>query len=210
MRKSKFYLAIAVFAFCLVSCASTKVSTEKVFESDKALVSQSLSIFDYKIGKQLKKETLSEKSAQVSVEYSDSSVPANVYKLSLEKGGVYDFTLKSIPAGIMGFNDEKRTVMIPEVLLYDENFNLVPNEDLKGRAVLPSTFEPFLFKVTTNWNIAETGVYYLVVKADMSSEQGLTLEVFYYKDKVRFKMASILKKFRRVPYGKYKLLIEKK
>ncbi|MEE0353951.1 MAG: hypothetical protein UDP17_11470 [Treponema sp.] len=60
--------------------------------------------------------------------------------------------------------------------------------------------------VTTNWNIAEAGTYYLVVKADMSSEQGLSLEVFYHN---RVATTTALHKFRRVPYGKYKLLIEK-
>ncbi len=204
MRKLKNCLGLAVLSICIISCASTKVSTEKVFADEKELIVAG-NASDYKIGKQLKNENLSENSSQVSVEYSDTPVPANVYKLSLENGS-YNLTLKSIPTGLMSANEEKKSAMIPEVLLYDENFNLVPNENLKGSAVQPSTFEPFLFMVTTNWNIAESGTYYLVVKADMSSEQGLTLEVFYNN---RVATNTALHNFRRVPYGKYKLLIEK-
>ena len=204
MRKLKNCLGLAVLSICIISCASTKVSTKKVFTDEKELIASG-NASDYKIGKQLSKETLSENSSQVSVEYSETPVPANVYKLSLENGS-YDFTLKSIPTGLMSANEEKKSAMIPEILLYDENFNLIPNENLKGSAVPPSTFEPFLFMVTTNWNIAEAGTYYLVVKADMSSEQGLSLEVFYHN---RVATHTALHKFRRVPYGKYKLLIEK-
>ena len=183
---------------------NTKISTEKVFSDEKELIASGNAL-DYKIGKQLKNENLSETSSQISVEYSETPVPANVYKLSLENGS-YDFTLKSIPTGLMSANEEKKSAMIPEILLYDENFNLVENENLKGNAVPPSTFEPFLFMVTTQWNIAETGTYYLVAKADMSSEQGLTLEVSYNN---RVATHTALHKFRRVLYGKYKLLIEK-
>lgn len=204
MRKLKNCLGLAVLSICIISCASTKVSTKKVFADEKKLIASG-NASDYKIGKQLSKENLSENSNQVSVEYSDTPVPANVYKLSLENSS-YDFILKSIPTGLMSTNEEKKSAMIPEILLYDENFNLVPNENLKGSAVPPSTFEPFLFMVTTNWNIAEAGTYYLVVKADMSSEQGLSLEVFYHN---RVATTTALHKFRRVPYGKYKLLIEK-
>lgn len=204
MRKLKSCLWLAVLSICIISCASTKISTEKVFSDDKELIASGNAL-DYKIGKQLKNENLSENSSKVSVEYSETPVPANVYKLSLENGS-YDFTLKSIPTGLMSANEEKKSAMIPEILLYDENFNLVENENLKGNAVPPSTFEPFLFMVTTQWNIAETGTYYLVVKADMSSEQGLTLEVSYNN---RVATHTALHKFRRVPYGKYKLLIEK-
>lgn len=204
MRKLKSCLGLAVLSICIISCASTKVSTEKVFSDDKELI-ESGNASDYKIGKQLKNKNFSENSSQVSVEYSETPVPANVYKLSLENGA-YDFTLKSIPTGLMSANEEKKSAMIPEILLYDENFNPVENENLKGNAVPPSTFEPFLFMVTTQWNIVETGTYYLVVKADMSSEQGLTLEVFYNN---RIATHTALHNFRRVPYGKYKLLIEK-
>lgn len=204
MRKLKSCLGLAVLSICIISCTSTKVSTEKVFSDEKELIASGNAL-DYKIGKQLKNESLSETSSQVSVEYSETPVPANVYKLSLENGA-YNFTLKSIPTGLMSTNEEKKSAMIPEILLYDENFNLVENENLKGNAVPPSTFEPFLFMVTTQWNIAETGTYYLIVKADMSSEQGLTLEVFYNN---RVATHTALHKFRRVPYGKYKLLIEK-
>ncbi|WP_296010895.1 hypothetical protein [uncultured Treponema sp.] len=202
MRKLKSCLGLAILSICIISCASTKVSTEKVFSDEKELIASGNAL-DYKIEKQLKNENLSENSSQVSVEYSETPVPANVYKLSL-KNGSYNFTLKSIPTGLMSANEEKKSAMIPEVLLYDENFNLVENENLKGNAVPPSTFEPFLLMVTTQWNIAETGTYYLVVKADMSSEQGLTLEVFYNN---RVATHTALHNFRRVPYGKYKLLI---
>lgn len=204
MRKLKSCLGLAVLSICIISCASTKVSAEKVFSDEKELIASSNAL-DYKIGKHLKNENLSETSSQISVEYSETPVPANVYKLSLENGA-YDFTLKSIPTGLMSANEEKKSAMIPEILLYDENFNLIENENLKGNAVPPSTFEPFLFMVTTQWNIAETGTYYLVVKSDMSSEQGLTLEVFYNN---RVATHTALHNFRRVPYGKYKLLIEK-
>lgn len=204
MRKLRSCLGLAVLSICIISCASTKVSTEKVFSDEKELIASGNAL-DYKVGKQLKNENLSETSSQVSVEYSETPVPANVYKLSLENGA-YDFTLKSIPTGLMSANEEKKSAMIPEILLYDENFNLIENENLKGNAVPPSTFEPFLFMVTTQWNIAETGTYYLVVKADMSSEQGLTLEVFYNN---LVATHTALHNFRRVPYGKYKLLIEK-
>ena len=196
MRKLRSCLGLAVLSICIISCASTKVSTEKVFSDEKELIASGNAL-DYKIGKQLKNENLSETSSQVSVEYSETPVPANVYKLSLENGA-YDFTLKSIPTGLMSANEEKKSAMIPEIL--------IENENLKGNAVPPSTFEPFLFMVTTQWNIAETGTYYLVVKADMSSEQGLTLEVFYNN---LVATHTALHNFRRVPYGKYKLLIEK-
>ena len=204
MRKLKSCLGLAVLSICIISCASTKVSTEKVFSDEKELIASG-NVLDYKIGKQLKNENLSENSSHVSVEYSETPVPANVYKLSLENGN-YDFTLKSIPTGLMSANEKKKSAMIPEILLYDENFNLIANENLTGAATLPTTFEPFLFMVTTNWNITETGTYYLIVKADMSSDEGLTLNVFYHN---RVATHTALHKFRRVPYGKYKLLIEK-
>ena len=95
MRKLRSCLGLAVLSICIISCASTKVSTEKVFSDEKELIASGNAL-DYKIGKQLKNENLSETSSQVSVEYSETPVPANVYKLSLENGA-YDFTLKSIP-----------------------------------------------------------------------------------------------------------------
>ena len=204
MKKLKSCIGLAFLSICIISCASTKISTEKVFADEKEFITSGNAL-DYKIGKQLKKETLSEKSSHVSVKYSETPVPANIYKLTLENG-TYDFTLKSIPTGLMSANEEKKSAMIPEILLYDKNFNLIANENLTGAATPPTTFEPFLFMVTTNWNIAESGTYYLVVKADMSSDQGLTLEVFYHN---RVATHTALHNFRRVPYGKYKLLIEK-
>ena len=140
MRKLKNCLGLAVLSICIISCASTKVSTKKVFADEKELIASG-NASDYKIGKQLSKENLSENSNQVSVEYSDTPVPANVYKLSLENSS-YDFILKSIPTGLMSTNEEKKSAMIPEILLYDENFNLVPNEkenNVKDPSIIPQT-----------------------------------------------------------------------
>lgn len=202
MKKIILGLSIG-FLLTLVSCASNKVAKiENVFENDKDFISNSTPI-ELEIGKEYAKEALTQKSNHVSVTYSDSPVPLCVYKLNLEKSSTYKLTLKSIPDGLGGWvKDDKRTVMIPEVLLYDENFNIIANEKIETEAVAPTTTEPFLYRVITEWNIPETGVYYFVVKADMSSDKGISL-------KINSNYNSWLLNFRRILYGKYKVLINK-
>ena len=202
-NKVFFYLSIG-FSLALISCASNKIApSNQVFENDKEFISNT-TVSELIIGKKYSKETLSTKSNHVFVSYSATTVPLNVYKLNLEKSTTYKLILKSIPEGLGGWvKDEKRTVMIPEITLYDENFNIIKNENIEKKAVAPTAFEPFLFRIITEWNISETGSYYLVVKADMSSNKGIELNLYNAYN-------SWLFKFRRVLYGKYKLVVSKK
>lgn len=202
-NKVFFYLSIG-FSLALISCASNKIApSNQVFENDKEFISNTTAS-ELIIGKKYSKETLSTKSNHVFVSYSATTVPLNVYKLNLEKSTTYKLILKSIPEGLGGWvKDEKRTVMIPEITLYDENFNIIKNENIEKKAVAPTAFEPFLFRIITEWNISKTSSYYLVVKADMSSNKGIELNLYNAYN-------SWLFKFRRVLYGKYKLVVSKK
>ena len=83
---------MAFLSICIISCASTKISTEKVFADEKEFITSGNAL-DYKIGKQLKKETLYEKSSHVSVKYSETPVPATVYKVTVENGN-FIFNMK--------------------------------------------------------------------------------------------------------------------
>lgn len=191
---------IFVLVFGFMSCASNGVvAGNKIYSDEKAII-QAGDIQEIATGK-ITKDELKEKSFHVEVE-NGYSIPVSVYKLSLEKDIIYNFTLKSVPNGLISLSAKKKSVMIPRVLLYDEDFNLVENQNLQGKTIAPTTFEPLVFKVTTKWNINKTGKYYLVVKSDMSSDQGITLTVSNYT-------SSTDVYFKRVPYGKYSIEISK-
>ena len=200
MKKLKilFYFGIA---FSLISCASNNVSKVKgMIYSDEKEVIQANAVQTISTSKTVKDE-FTAKSVHVKNSANNGSVPVSVYKLSLEENTVYSFTLKSIPTGLMSLSEEKKSVMIPEVFLYDENFNLVENLNLRGETIAPTTTESLLFRVTTKWEITESGNYYLVVKSDMSSSQGITLTVYNYN-------TSTDVYFKRLPYGKFSFIVE--
>ncbi len=198
MKKILFCLAIA---FSFISCASNNVTKVKgVIYSDEKEVIRANAVQTIPTGKTVKDE-FTAKSVHVEDFSSNGSIPVSVYKLSLEENNVYSFTLKSIPAGLMSMSEKNKSVMIPTVLLYDENFNLVENLNLRGETVAPTTTESLLFRVTTKWEITESGNYYLVVKADMSSSQGITLSVYSYN-------TSTDVYFKRLPYGKFSFVVE--
>ena len=64
-----------------------------------------------------------------------------------------------------------------------------------------AVIEAGAFQVTQAWTPEKSGTYYLVVKADMSSDQGLTLTMYNYQ-------TSTDVYFRRVPYAKYSVEVK--
>lgn len=71
---------------------------------------------------------------------------------------------------MVGLNPDKKSVVVPEIYLFDENKNQIKNLNFVGEAKAPTTMEAILYKVTTDWEIQETGTYYLGIKPDLSSE----------------------------------------
>lgn len=195
------FVIMAGLVFGLMSCASNKVASSggKTFSDEKAVI-ELCDVQEITLTKDLKDE-LNAKSIHVE-DVKNSSVPVAVYKLSLEKDFLYDFNLKSIPDGLMSFNMDKKTVMIPTVILYDENLNPVTNLYYSGKTFSPTNTEPLTFRVSTKWKIENSGSYYLFVKADMSSEQGITLTVWNYNNSTDLY-------FRRVPYGKFSFNVKR-
>lgn len=186
-------------AFTFISCASNNVvSSEAGFADEKAVI-EAGAFQEIKTGKTVKGE-LTQKSIHIE-DASNGSVPVAVYKLTLEANKRYILTLKSIPNGLITFDMDKKTAMIPASMLYDEEMNIVNHEKRSGRAVAPTATEPMTFQVTQIWTPEKSGTYYLVVKADMSSDQGLTLTMYNYQ-------TSTDVYFRRVPYAKYSVEVK--
>ncbi len=200
MKKIKILICLGI-ALSFISCASNNVTKVKgVIYSDEKEVIQANAVQTVLTGKTIKDE-FTAKSTHIEDLASNRSVPVSVYKLSLEENNIYSLTLKSIPEGLLSLSEKNKSVMIPKVQLYDENFNLVENMNLKAETVSPTTTESLMFKVTTKWKIEESGNYYLVVKADMSSEQGITLTVYYNN-------TSTDVHYKRLPYGKFSLIVK--
>ena len=200
MKKIKILICLGI-ALSFISCASNNVTKVKgVIYSDEKEVIQANAVQTVLTGKTIKDE-FTAKSTHIEDLASNRSVPVSVYKLSLEENNIYSLTLKSIPEGLLSLSEKNKSVMIPKVQLYDENFNLVENMNLRAETVSPTTTESLMFKVTTKWKIEESGNYYLVVKADMSSEQGITLTVYNY-------YTSTDVHYKRLPYGKFSLIVK--
>ncbi len=190
---------IIAIIFTFISCASNNVaSSDQAFTDEKAVI-EAGAFQEIKTGKTVKGE-FSQKSIHIQ-DAANGSVPVAVYKLNLEAGKRYILTLKSIPNGLITFDLDKKTAMIPDSMLYDEDLNIVNHEKRSGRAVAPTATDPLTFQVTQIWTPEKTGTYYLVVKADMSSDQGLTLTMYNYQTATDVY-------FRRVPYAKYSVEVK--
>lgn len=205
MKKINIFLYTAVLLL-FTSCASSKISinNSKIYETEQSAIEenggQPLSI-----QKALKSE-LSEKSIHVSDKYCEKA-PISIYQLNFDENTTYSLTIKSYPNGLTSMDLSKRTAVIPEVRLYDENFNLIENINLIGKAQAPTNTENFLFKLTTDWKIETTGKYYLVIKSDLSSDIPLTLYYTLWSPNVN---GSSIYSYARTKYAKYKVLVEKK
>ncbi len=192
---------LILFAFAFISCTSTKaISVDSSYENEKELIEKAL-YTEISFSKE-QKDSLSEKNFHIKNYDKTMPLPINIYKVNLEKDSSCKITLKSIPEGLMAKKDSKRSVMIPDVNLLDENFNLVEKLYYTAKTEAPTWTESLLYKVQTEWNIQKEGTYYLVVKSDMTSDQGITCVMHAYDMSVTYY-------FKRIPYGKYKLLLEK-
>lgn len=200
MKKLKVLLCLGI-AFSFIACASNNVSKVKgTVYSDETEIIKANAVLAVSTGKTVKDE-FTAKSTHVEDFASNSSVPVLVYELSLDENTLYSLTLKSIPNGLMSLSEKNKSVMIPTVALYDENCNLIQNLNLVGRTVAPTTTESLLFKVTTQWEIQKSGKYYLVVKADQSSNEGIILTVWSNG-------RSTDVHFKRLPYAKFSFIVE--
>lgn len=204
MKKIRFIIGL-VLAITLTSCASNKVadSANQIYTDETAVIKAG-KIQNIPIGK-VKKDALKTDSIHVEDSSVAKAVPVSVYQLSLQENTKYNFTLKSHPNGLVAMDANKKSIMIPTVLLYDEDFNIIPNQNLTRKTVAPTNTENLLFRVTADWDIKKTGTYYLVIKSDMSSEQGITLTVWSYGGSFN---GSLDIYFKRNPYGRYSLKIE--
>lgn len=197
------FTSVLVCALGFASCATTKgvIADSNIYESVTDAVASGMAI-DLAVGKKIKSE-LSKKSAHVVDPYCEKA-PVSIFKIEITKAGKYDLLLKLLPNGLISMDPDKKTAVIPDVYLYDSDMNLVAMSDYYGRAKAPTNTECFLFEVTGYWNVENPGTYYFVIKPNMSSERGISLDVFIPNG------GSYTHYFKRTRYASYKLLIDKK
>ncbi len=130
------------------------------------------SIKEISVGSNVKSDFNSKKCIIIHDEKADKDIPVVLYKVKFEEGKTYSIVFKSNPNGVVGLNPDKKSVVIPEIYLFDENKNQIENLNYVGEAKAPTNFEAILYKLTTDWEIQQSGIYYLGVKPDLSSDVG--------------------------------------
>ncbi len=176
IKKYKKVITSGLFALvCLSFAAAASKSAKMVYPSLEEATSDS-SIKEISIGKTVKSDFNSKKCIIVHDEKLDKDIPVVLYKVKFEEGKTYSIVIKSNPNGVVGLNPDKKSVVIPEIFLFDENKNQIKNINYVGEAKAPTNFEAVLYKVTTDWEIQETGTYYLGVKPDLSSDVGFEFD----------------------------------
>ena len=175
IKKFKKTMAFFLIASFFAGFATAASKTATIYSSLEEATSDA-SIKEVSVGKTVKSEFNSKKCIIVHDEKLDKDIPVILYKVKFEGGTTYSIVFKSNPNGVVGLNPDKKSVVIPEIFLFDENKNQIKNLNYVGEAKAPTNLESVLYKVTTDWEIQETGTYYLGVKPDLSSDVGFEFD----------------------------------
>lgn len=175
LKKFKKTMAFFLIASFFAGFATAASKTATIYSSLEEATSDA-SIKEVSVGKTVKSEFNSKKCIIVHDEKLDKDIPVILYKVKFEEGKTYSIVFKSNPNGVVGLNPEKKSVVIPEIFLFDENKNQIKNVNYVGEAKAPTNLEAVLYKVTTDWEIQTSGTYYLGVKPDLSTDVGFEFD----------------------------------
>ena len=176
IKKYKRVITSGFIALFFLSFATAASKSAKIVYPNLEEATSDSSIKEISIGKTVKSDFNSKKCIIVHDEKLDQDIPVILYKVKFEEGKTYSIVFKSNPNGVVGLNPDKKSVVIPEIFLFDENKNQIKNVNYVGEAKAPTNLEAVLYKVTTDWEIQTSGTYYLGVKPDLSTDVGFEFD----------------------------------
>ena len=176
IKKYKRVITSGFIALFFLSFATAASKSAKIVYPSLEEATSDPSIKEISIGKTVKSDFNSKKCIIIHDEKLDKDIPVVLYKVKFEEEKTYSIVFKSNPNGVVGLNPDKKSVVIPEIFLFDENKNQIKNVNYVGEAKAPTNLEAVLYKVTTDWEIQTSGTYYLGVKPDLSEDVGFEFD----------------------------------
>lgn len=172
MRKMKLFCTICACVTLFFSCVSQPFPMEQQ-ETDYTSVEECLSIIDpIELINDSNTFIMQTSSSPHFFDIENNNRTSfTVISIPVEEPGIYEFYVKAM-AKVMGQN---RSVMFPLIKILDSDNNFVESEISNQGAVPPGMIDNLSFVRTFQFEIVEPGIYKIFLYADMSSEEGLTI-----------------------------------